>query len=70
MMRCTRASIGAMSCAPLVSISTVRPASHSAVISGSTFFCSSGSPPVISTSGQSVASTSASTSATARFFPS
>ena len=52
MMRRTRGSTGAMSCAPLVSSSTVKPASHSAVMSGEGFFCNNGSPPVNSTRGR------------------
>ena len=40
-----------MSCAPLVSMSTVKPSSHSRFINGSEFGWSNGSPPVSSTNG-------------------
>ena len=39
-------SVSSMSCAPLVSISTVNPSSHNACMSGSELGCNSGSPPV------------------------
>ena len=51
MMRRTRGSIFEISCAPLVSIKTVKPSLQSDCISGKEFFCRNGSPPVSSTSG-------------------
>ena len=51
MMRRTRGSTLEISCAPLVSIKTVKPSSQSDFISGREFFWSNGSPPVSSTRG-------------------
>src|SRR5213593_3845272 len=50
-MQCTRRSTGPISCAPLVSSSTVKPSSQNDSISGSTLGCKSGSPPVNSIKG-------------------
>ncbi len=62
MILCTRGSTPATSASPLVSTSTVLPASHSSFSSGQTPGWSSGSPPVSSTSGVPRASARASTS--------
>ena len=58
----TRGSTPETSASPLVSTSTVLPASHSSRRSGKTPGCRSGSPPVSSTSGVPRASACASTS--------
>src|SRR5437867_1651075 len=60
----TRGSTRDTSTEPLVSSSTILPRSHNRVISGNTFGCNSGSPPVISTSGQLYSSTFTITSPT------
>ena len=68
-MRTTGAGTSATLMWPPVSRSTSCPASSSPAISGMASFCSSGSPPVSSTSGQPSAATRARTSSTAIFWP-